>query len=33
MIGQPHPLAKAADAHAGIEGRTVFGKTLLVVEP
>lgn len=33
VIGQTHPLAKAADAHAGIEGRTVFGKTLLVVEP
>jgi NADPH2:quinone reductase len=32
VIGQTYPLAKAVDAHAGIEGRTVFGKTLLVVE-
>jgi NADPH2:quinone reductase len=31
VIGQTYPLAKAADAHAGIEARTVFGKTLLLV--
>ncbi|MEP7019618.1 MAG: zinc-binding dehydrogenase [Pseudonocardiales bacterium] len=30
QIGQCFPLAKAADAHAAIEGRTVFGKTLLL---
>ncbi|MDT4973963.1 MAG: NADPH:quinone reductase [Pseudonocardiales bacterium] len=29
-IGQTFPLAKAADAHAAIEARTVFGKTLLL---
>ncbi|HYH31794.1 MAG TPA: zinc-binding dehydrogenase [Pseudonocardia sp.] len=29
VIGQTHPLAEAAEAHAGIESRTVFGKTLL----
>ncbi|TQM15880.1 zinc-binding dehydrogenase [Pseudonocardia kunmingensis] len=33
VVGQTHPLAEAADAHAGIEARTVFGKTLLTVEP
>jgi NADPH:quinone reductase len=31
LIGQTYPLAKAADAHAAIEARTVFGKTLLLV--
>lgn len=30
VIGQTFPLAGAADAHAAIEARTVFGKTLLV---
>jgi NADPH:quinone reductase len=30
-IGQTFPLARAADAHAAIEARTVFGKTLLSV--
>lgn len=30
LIGQTYPLERAADAHAGIEGRTVIGKTLLV---
>lgn len=30
VIGQTFPLAKAADAHAAIEARTVFGSTLLV---
>lgn len=30
VIGQTFPLAKAADAHAAIESRTVFGKTLLI---
>jgi NADPH:quinone reductase len=30
-IGQTFPLAQAADAHAAIEARTVFGKTLLSV--
>ena len=30
MIGQVFPLAQAAQAHAAIEARTVFGKTLLV---
>ncbi|MGQ0576899.1 MAG: zinc-binding dehydrogenase [Pseudonocardia sp.] len=30
VIGQTFPLAKAADAHAAIEARTVFGKTLLI---
>jgi NADPH:quinone reductase len=29
VIGQTYPLARAADAHAGIEARTVFGKSLL----
>ncbi len=29
MIGQVFPLDRAADAHAAIEGRTVFGTTLL----
>lgn len=33
LIGQTYRLAKAADAHAGIEARTAFGKTLLVVPP
>jgi NADPH:quinone reductase len=32
VIGQTYPLAKAADAHAGIEARTVFGKSLLLVD-
>ena len=27
---QTYPLAEAADAHAAIEARTVFGKTLLL---
>jgi NADPH2:quinone reductase len=31
VIGQTFPLEKAADAHAAIEKRTVFGKTLLLV--
>jgi NADPH2:quinone reductase len=31
VIGQTFPLEKAADAHAAIENRTVFGKTLLVI--
>lgn len=31
VIGQTFPLAKAADAHAAIESRTVFGKTLLII--
>ncbi|GAA1252284.1 zinc-binding dehydrogenase [Pseudonocardia aurantiaca] len=30
VIGQTFPLERAADAHAAIEARTVFGKTLLV---
>lgn len=30
VIGQTFPLPKAADAHAAIEARTVFGKTLLL---
>lgn len=29
VIGQVFPLDRAADAHTAIEGRTVFGKTLL----
>lgn len=29
VIGQTFPLARAADAHAAIEARTVVGKTLL----
>jgi NADPH:quinone reductase len=33
LIGQTYRLARAADAHAGIEARTVFGKTLLLVPP
>jgi len=33
LIGQTYGLARAADAHAGIEARTVFGKTLLLVPP
>jgi NADPH2:quinone reductase len=33
LIGQTYPLARAADGHAGIEARTVFGKTLLLVPP
>jgi NADPH2:quinone reductase len=32
LVGQTYPLAKAADAHAGIEARNVFGKTLLLIE-
>lgn len=31
VIGQTFPLDRAADAHAGIEGRRIFGKTLLTV--
>ena len=30
-IGQTFPLAQAADAHAAIEARTVFGKTLPLI--
>jgi NADPH2:quinone reductase len=30
IIGQPYPLAEAADAHAAIEARTTVGKTLLI---
>lgn len=30
VIGQTFPLTRAADAHAAIEGRAVFGKTLLL---
>lgn len=30
VIGQTFPLTRAADAHTAIEGRTVFGKTLLL---
>ena len=30
VIGQTFPLVKAADAHAAVEARTVFGSTLLV---
>ena len=30
VIGQTFPLARAADAHAAIERREVFGKTLVV---
>lgn len=30
VVGQTFPLAQAADAHAAIEGRDVFGKTLLL---
>jgi len=29
VIGQRYPLRHAADAHAAIEARTVFAKTLL----
>jgi NADPH:quinone reductase len=32
LVGQTYQLAKAADAHAAIEARSVFGKTLLLVE-
>jgi NADPH:quinone reductase len=32
IIGQTFPLEKAADAHAAIEARGVFGKTLLVTD-
>lgn len=31
VIGQTFPLARAAEAHAAIEGRQVFGTTLLLV--
>ncbi|MGI8880568.1 MAG: zinc-binding dehydrogenase [Jatrophihabitans sp.] len=31
IIGQTFPLERAAEAHAAIEARTVFGKTLLVI--
>lgn len=30
LIGQTFPLSRAADAHAAIESRSVFGKTLLL---
>ena len=30
VVGQTLPLEKAADAHAAIEARTVFGATLLL---
>jgi NADPH2:quinone reductase len=30
VIGQTYPLERAGDAHAAIQGRDVFGKTLLV---
>jgi NADPH2:quinone reductase len=30
VIGQVFPLERAADAHAAIEGRAIFGKTLLL---
>jgi NADPH:quinone reductase len=33
LIGQTYGLDRAADAHAGIEARTVLGKTLLLVPP
>jgi NADPH2:quinone reductase len=33
VIGQTFPLARAADAHAAIERRDVFGKTLLSRDP
>jgi NADPH2:quinone reductase len=29
LIGQRHPLERAADAHAAIESRATVGKTLL----
>ncbi len=29
VVGQTFPLARAADAHAAIQSRAVFGKTLL----
>jgi NADPH2:quinone reductase len=32
VIGQTFPLARAADAHAAIEGRRTIGKTLLVAK-
>jgi NADPH2:quinone reductase len=32
LVGQTYSLAKAADAHAAIEARRVFGKTLLLTE-
>jgi NADPH:quinone reductase len=31
VIGQTYPLEQAADAHAAIEARTVFGKTILTM--
>jgi NADPH2:quinone reductase len=31
VIGQTYPLERAAEAHAAIEARTVFGKTLLTM--
>jgi NADPH2:quinone reductase len=33
LIGQVFPLERVADAHAAIERRTVFGKTLLITRP
>jgi NADPH2:quinone reductase len=33
VIGQTFPLTRAADAHAAIERREVFGRTLLVTRP
>jgi NADPH:quinone reductase len=32
VIGQSYPLDRAADAHRGLEGRSVIGKTLLTVD-
>ena len=33
MIGQTYPLERIAEAHAAIEDRSVFGKTLVHVSP
>jgi NADPH:quinone reductase len=33
VIGQTYPLERIAEAHAAIENRSVFGKTLLHVSP
>lgn len=32
IVGQTFPLARAGDAHAAMEARSVFGKTLLLTE-
>jgi NADPH2:quinone reductase len=32
LVGQTYPLAEAADAHAAIEARNMFGKTILLTE-